>query len=92
MKEWNLRLIYRGMADFMVIQCLCVILVLIFPAIAMWFRRLAAGPQGCGSQGANRVCDAAKGRRGVGQQEVTNEFRFRCSFGGDRALQRAAPA
>ena len=30
-------LIYRGMADFMVIQVLCVILVLIFPAIAMWF-------------------------------------------------------
>jgi len=36
-REWNLRLIYRGMADFMVIQVLCVILVLIFPAIAMWF-------------------------------------------------------
>ena len=33
----NLRLIYRGMADFMVIQVVCVILVLIFPAIAMWF-------------------------------------------------------
>ena len=36
-REWNLRLIYRGMADFMVIQVLCVVLVLIFPAIAMWF-------------------------------------------------------
>jgi tripartite ATP-independent transporter DctM subunit len=36
-REWNLRLIYRGMADFMVIQVLCVILVLAFPAIAMWF-------------------------------------------------------
>ena len=36
-KEWNLRLIYRGMADFMVIQCICVVLVLIYPAIAMWF-------------------------------------------------------
>src|SRR4029450_7153617 len=23
-KEWNLRLIYRGMADFMVLQCACV--------------------------------------------------------------------
>jgi len=46
-KEWNLRLIYRGMADFMVLQVACVALVLIFPAIAMWFpqwlqaRRLA---------------------------------------------------
>jgi hypothetical protein len=25
------------MADFMVIQCLCVVLVLAFPQIAMWF-------------------------------------------------------
>jgi hypothetical protein len=44
----RLRLIYRGMADFMVLQCACVALVLIFPAIAMWFpqwlqvRRVAA--------------------------------------------------
>jgi len=36
-KEWNLRLIYRGMADFMVIQVICVVLVLAFPQIAMWF-------------------------------------------------------
>jgi tripartite ATP-independent transporter DctM subunit len=36
-KEWKLATIYRGMADFMVIQCLCVALVLLFPQIAMWF-------------------------------------------------------
>jgi tripartite ATP-independent transporter DctM subunit len=36
-KQWNLKTIYRGMADFMVIQCIAVALVLIFPAIAMWF-------------------------------------------------------
>jgi hypothetical protein len=36
-KQWNLKLIYRGMADFMVIQCICVVLVLVFPSIAMWF-------------------------------------------------------
>ena len=36
-REWNLSLIYRGMADFMVIQCICVALVLLFPQIAMWF-------------------------------------------------------
>ena len=35
-KEWNLAMIYRGMADFMVIQCICVALVLAFPSIAMW--------------------------------------------------------
>ena len=36
-KEWSLSTIYRGMYEFMVIQCLCVALVLIFPQIAMWF-------------------------------------------------------
>ena len=36
-KQWNLKLIYRGMADFMVIQVIAVVLVLIFPGIAMWF-------------------------------------------------------
>jgi TRAP-type mannitol/chloroaromatic compound transport system permease large subunit len=36
-REWSLATIYRGMADFMVIQCLCVALVLLFPQIAMWF-------------------------------------------------------
>jgi tripartite ATP-independent transporter DctM subunit len=36
-KEWNLSLIYRGMADFMVLQVLCVGLVLVYPQIAMWF-------------------------------------------------------
>jgi len=35
-KEWNLAMIYRGMADFMVIQVICVVLVLAFPQIAMW--------------------------------------------------------
>jgi TRAP-type mannitol/chloroaromatic compound transport system permease large subunit len=36
-KEWNLATIYRGMADFMVIQVICVALVLLLPSIAMWF-------------------------------------------------------
>ena len=36
-KNWSLANIYRGMADFMVIQVICVILVVVFPQIAMWF-------------------------------------------------------
>ena len=35
-KEWSLSNIYKGMADFMVIQVICVVLVLAFPQIAMW--------------------------------------------------------
>jgi tripartite ATP-independent transporter DctM subunit len=38
-KEWSLATIYRGMYEFMVIQCVCVALVLAFPGIAMWFPR-----------------------------------------------------
>jgi tripartite ATP-independent transporter DctM subunit len=36
-RQWNLATIYRGMADFMVIQVICVALVLMVPSIAMWF-------------------------------------------------------
>ena len=36
-KQWNLATIYRGMADFMVIQVIAVVIVLVFPQIAMWF-------------------------------------------------------
>ncbi len=36
-KDWSLATIYRGMYEFMVIQCICVALVLAFPGIAMWF-------------------------------------------------------
>ncbi|HEY1289111.1 MAG TPA: TRAP transporter large permease subunit [Burkholderiales bacterium] len=36
-KDWSLGTIYKGMADFMVIQVLCVVVVLAFPEIAMWF-------------------------------------------------------
>jgi tripartite ATP-independent transporter DctM subunit len=35
-REWSLAMIYRGMADFMVIQVIVVALVLAFPQIAMW--------------------------------------------------------
>jgi tripartite ATP-independent transporter DctM subunit len=35
-KEWSITTIFRGMYDFMWIQCLAVALVLAFPQIAMW--------------------------------------------------------
>ena len=35
--QWELGTIYRGMADFMVIQLICLLLVMLFPEIAMWF-------------------------------------------------------
>jgi tripartite ATP-independent transporter DctM subunit len=37
--QWSLATIYRGMADFMVIQVIALILVLMFPEIALWFPR-----------------------------------------------------
>ena len=35
--QWELSTIYRGMADFMVIQVIALILVILFPQIALWF-------------------------------------------------------
>jgi tripartite ATP-independent transporter DctM subunit len=35
--QWELGTIYRGMADFMFIQILALLLVILFPPIAMWF-------------------------------------------------------
>ncbi len=35
--QWELGTIYRGMADFMIIQIICLVLVILFPPIAMWF-------------------------------------------------------
>jgi tripartite ATP-independent transporter DctM subunit len=37
--QWSLATIYRGMADFMVIQVIALVLVLLFPEIALWFPR-----------------------------------------------------
>jgi tripartite ATP-independent transporter DctM subunit len=42
--QWELSTIYRGMADFMVIQIICLILVMVFPAIALWFPNWLFGP------------------------------------------------
>ena len=42
--QWELSTIYRGMADFMVIQVICLALVIIFPQIALWFPNLLFGP------------------------------------------------
>jgi TRAP-type mannitol/chloroaromatic compound transport system permease large subunit len=36
-KEWSLASIYRGMFQFMILQCICIGLVLYFPQIALWF-------------------------------------------------------
>jgi tripartite ATP-independent transporter DctM subunit len=42
--QWELGTIYRGMADFMVIQIICLLLVILFPQIALWFPNWLFGP------------------------------------------------
>jgi TRAP-type mannitol/chloroaromatic compound transport system permease large subunit len=39
MPGWSLSTIYRGMAEFMAIQIVCLLLVLIWPEIALWLPR-----------------------------------------------------
>ena len=41
--QWSLGTIYRGMADFMVIQVIALLLVVFFPEIALWFPRWLFG-------------------------------------------------
>ncbi|MEX2221488.1 MAG: TRAP transporter large permease subunit [Candidatus Rokuibacteriota bacterium] len=42
--QWELGTIYRGMSDFMVIQLVCLVLVILFPQIALWFPTWLFGP------------------------------------------------
>jgi tripartite ATP-independent transporter DctM subunit len=41
--DWELKTIYRGMADFMVLQIIALILLIMFPEIALWFPRWLFG-------------------------------------------------
>ncbi len=36
-KEWSLATIYKGMFEFMILQCIAIALIVTFPAIATWF-------------------------------------------------------
>jgi len=36
-KEWSLATIYKGMFEFMILQCIAIALIILFPAIATTF-------------------------------------------------------
>ncbi len=36
-KEWSLSTIYKGMFEFMILQIIAIILIIVFPKIALWF-------------------------------------------------------
>jgi tripartite ATP-independent transporter DctM subunit len=42
--QWELSTIYRGMADFMIIQIIGLLVVILFPQIALWFPNWLFGP------------------------------------------------
>jgi TRAP-type mannitol/chloroaromatic compound transport system permease large subunit len=42
--KWKLRAIYRGMADFMVLQLIGLLVVFFFPQIALWLPNKLLGP------------------------------------------------
>lgn len=37
--QWSLLTIYKGMGDFMVLQCICLLIVLLLPDIVLWLPR-----------------------------------------------------
>jgi len=41
--QWSLATIYRGMADYMVIQCICLLVLFFFPDVALWLVRTLKG-------------------------------------------------
>jgi tripartite ATP-independent transporter DctM subunit len=41
--DWDLQTIYRGMADFMILQIIALILLILWPEIALWFPRWLFG-------------------------------------------------
>jgi TRAP-type mannitol/chloroaromatic compound transport system permease large subunit len=41
--DWDLKTIYKGMADFMILQIIGLILLMLFPEIALWFPRSLFG-------------------------------------------------
>jgi tripartite ATP-independent transporter DctM subunit len=41
--DWDLKTIYKGMADFMLLQVIALLLLLLFPDIALWFPRWLFG-------------------------------------------------
>ncbi|MFB3818832.1 MAG: TRAP transporter large permease subunit [Candidatus Methylomirabilales bacterium] len=41
--DWELKTIYKGMADFMVLQVIALALLMLFPEIALWFPRWLFG-------------------------------------------------
>jgi TRAP-type mannitol/chloroaromatic compound transport system permease large subunit len=43
--DWDLKTIYRGMADFMVLQVIALLLLMLFPEIALWFPRWLFGKE-----------------------------------------------
>ncbi|NNG07171.1 MAG: TRAP transporter large permease subunit, partial [Desulfobacteraceae bacterium] len=38
--EWDLGMIYRGMMEFMILQCIGLAIVLFFPQVALWLPSL----------------------------------------------------
>jgi tripartite ATP-independent transporter DctM subunit len=41
--NWDLKTIYKGMADFMILQVIALLLLMLFPEIALWFPRWLFG-------------------------------------------------
>ena len=69
-KEWNLRLIYRGMADFMVLQVALRRAGADLPGHRDVVPAMAAGPQDGGTHRADRVRRAAAERRAAALRRI----------------------
>ena len=91
-KEWSLATIYKGMFEFMILQCIAIALIIIFPAIATCLPRAAAesgAPKRQVEQVAGRRAEPRAGHDGAIAGEVAGGGR---SGGEGRRAREGRPA
>src|SRR5262249_17488522 len=93
MPQWSMGTIYKGMADFMVIQIICLLAVLFWPDIALWLPRglrsrpaRTSGqdepPDRAGRRGSSHVPVAARIRPDLRMIEAVGAFEGVVGFAG----------
>jgi hypothetical protein len=83
--QWSLGTIYKGMFDFMWIQCICILVVFFVPGIALWLPA-HLGAQATAERMAPSSVEDAATEAEQGKSRLEDEYKA------DDKLEEAAPA
>jgi hypothetical protein len=72
--QWSLGTIYKGMFDFMWIQCICILIVLFVPSIATWLPTTLTARATIQRMAPSSVEDAAT-ENAQGKDSLDEEYR-----------------